>query len=735
MAVDLITSRHVKDDESPRCHGVYALDIDRGRVETLAASQVVLSTGGVGKVYRYTSNPDTATGDGIAMAWRAGCRVGNMEFIQFHPTCLYHPQERSFLITEALRGEGAHLKLPDGTRLHGRARRAAGTGAARHRRPRDRLRDEEAWPGPCVARCDASRRGSFSRSTFPTIHARCLKLGIDIARQPIPVCRRRTTPAAASSPTSKAAPTCRACTPSARPPTPGCTAPIAWPATRCSNASSSATPARRPSSKRRPSPRATLPPWDESKVENADEQVVISHNWDELRLMMWNYVGIVRTTKRLERALHRIDLLKSEIDEYYANFRVTRDLLELRNLVECAELIVRSALSRHESRGLHFSRDYPRTLPVSFPTVLIKPEPRFLTKPAPGLRLCAIEPGFAATKASMRSMQPSACVRVGSGTTISPLPVSRQAIKPCVAFIAIHGQCAQLLHVALLPAVGASISVLPGASCCMRWNMPLSVATMYSLALPSTTAFNNCEVEPTRSACINHGLRRLGMHQHHRLRVLLAQQFQLDALELVVNDAGAVPHQHVGAGLLLDVAAEVLVGRPQHFLALLVQVTHDRQRARARHHPVGTGFDGRAGVGIDDDLALRVRVAEGGEFVRRAAEVERAGGFEVGHQHAFVRRQNLRALAHEAHARDDQCLRGVVAAEARHLERIGHTSAALLRQVLQIAIDVVVRDEHGVVFAQQRLGAGLRGGALARRVRVAGTRAQACAVLLAPVAS
>jgi L-aspartate oxidase len=378
MAIDLVTSRHLKQGEAPRCHGVYALDIDAGRVETLAAAAVVLATGGVGKVYRYTSNPDTATGDGIAMAWRAGCRVGNMEFIQFHPTCLYHPQERSFLITEALRGEGAYLRLP-----------SAGPGEPAGKRfmPEHDTRGELA-PRDIVARAidfemkkhgldyvhlDATHLGEvFLKEHFPTIHARCAKLGIDIARQPIPV-----VPAAHY--------TCGGVVTDleGRTDLPGLYAVGEATYTGLHGANRLASNsllecvvlghscAQAIIESETAAPTA-LPPWDESQVENADEQVVISHNWDELRLLMWNYVGIVRTTKRLERALHRIDLLKLEIDEYYANFRVTRDLLELRNLVECAELIVRSALSRHESRGLHFSRDYPRTLPVSFPTVLIR---------------------------------------------------------------------------------------------------------------------------------------------------------------------------------------------------------------------------------------------------------------------------------------------------------------------------------------------------------------------------
>jgi L-aspartate oxidase len=372
MAVDVITPRHLRQDAAPRCYGVYVLDIASQRIETIATSAVVLASGGVGKVYRYTSNPDTATGDGIAMAWRAGCRVGNMEFIQFHPTCLYHPQDRSFLITEALRGEGAYLRLPDGTRFmlahDDRAELA----------PRDvvaraidfemkRLGVDHVW-------LDATHLGeAFLKEHFPTIHARCLKLGIDIAQQPIPVVPAahytcggvvtdlhgqtdlpglyavgETTYTGLHGANRLASNSLLECVVLGR---------------GCAEAIMTAPPSAHP----------VLPLWDESQVENADEQVVISHNWDELRLLMWNYVGIVRTTKRLERALHRIQLLRDEIDDYYANFRVNRDLLELRNLVECADLIVRSALMRHESRGLHYSRDFPTTLPVSFPTVLVRP--------------------------------------------------------------------------------------------------------------------------------------------------------------------------------------------------------------------------------------------------------------------------------------------------------------------------------------------------------------------------
>ena len=372
MALDLVMSQPIGKTEAPRCCGVYALNIASGRVETLAASAVVLATGGVGKVYRYTTNPDTATGDGIAMAWRAGCRVANMEFIQFHPTCLYHPQDRSFLITEALRGEGGLLRLPDGTRF------MPAHDARAELAPRDivaRAIDFEMKKhGLDHVLLDVTQLGeAFLKEHFPSIHARCLSLGIDIAHQPIPV-----VPAAHY--------TCGGVVTDldGRCDVPGLYAVGETTCTglhganrlasnsllecvvlgRCCAEHIAALP--RASS-------AALPAWDESQVEDADEQVVISHNWDELRLLMWNYVGIVRTTRRLERALSRIALLREEIQDYYASFRVTRDLLELRNLVLCAELVVRSGLMRRESRGLHHSRDFPGALPVSFPSVLSPP--------------------------------------------------------------------------------------------------------------------------------------------------------------------------------------------------------------------------------------------------------------------------------------------------------------------------------------------------------------------------
>ena len=375
-AIDVISSNKtgVKSLE-PHCVGLYVQDVKSGEVITIAAEHTVLATGGAGKVYLYTTNPDTATGDGIAMAWRAGCRVGNMEFIQFHPTCLYHPYAKSFLITEAVRGEGGLLKLPA----------TAGDAAGTRFMPAYDERGELA-PRDIVARAidaEMKKRGldyvdldishkspEFLREHFPNIYAKCLEFGIDISTQPIPI-----VPAAHY--------TCGGVITdlSGRTDLPGlyavgeasCTG-LHGANRLASNSLLECVVLGRATAQfieaQPPREATTLPAWDESRVTDADEEVIIAHNWDELRRFMWNYVGIVRTTKRLERAKHRIRLLKEEIDEYYANFRITRDLLELRNLVEVASLIVNSALARRESRGLHFSRDYPSTLPKALPTVL-----------------------------------------------------------------------------------------------------------------------------------------------------------------------------------------------------------------------------------------------------------------------------------------------------------------------------------------------------------------------------
>ncbi len=375
VAIDLITSAKLvhlgvqASEKSNRCYGAYVLDSVAGTVRTIGAHNTVLATGGAGKVYLYTTNPDTATGDGIAMGWRAGCRVANMEFIQFHPTCLYHPHAKSFLISEAVRGEGGLLKLPDGSRFmpwhDDRAELA----------PRDivaRAIDFEMKKRglDCVYLDISYKPADFLKEHFPNIYKRCLELGIDITKQPIPV-----VPAAHY--------TCGgvvtdwngktdldnlyAIGETAHTGLHGANRLASNSLLECLVFGQAAANDITAQSLQPP---IELPQWDESRVTDADEEIVISHNWDELRRFMWSYVGIVRTTKRLERAQRRIELLHEEINEYYANFRVTSDLLELRNLVDTADLIVQSAMLRHESRGLHYSRDYPGLLPEARDTVL-----------------------------------------------------------------------------------------------------------------------------------------------------------------------------------------------------------------------------------------------------------------------------------------------------------------------------------------------------------------------------
>lgn len=373
IAIDLITGEKLGTGEN-RCYGAYILDSQNGEVITLGAPNTLIATGGAGKVYLYTTNPDTSTGDGIAMAWRAGCRVANMEFIQFHPTCLYHPQAKSFLISEAVRGEGGLLLLPDGTRFmpeHDERAELA---------PRDivaRAIDFEMKKrGVDCVFLDISHKGeAFILNHFPNIHARCLELGIDITREPIPV-----VPAAHY--------TCGGIISDLHGRTDVAGIYVAGEAS-CTGlhganrlASNSllecivfAEAAVNDILAGKTIDFPVLPPWDESRVTDADEEVVISHNWDELRRFMWDYVGIVRTTKRLKRAKHRIGLLMREIDEFYANFRVSHDLIELRNLVVTADLIVRCAMLRKESRGLHYSPDYPEMLPKAKNTVLTRRRP------------------------------------------------------------------------------------------------------------------------------------------------------------------------------------------------------------------------------------------------------------------------------------------------------------------------------------------------------------------------
>ncbi len=370
IAIDLITTRKLRSGQHQQqrnhCVGAYVLNKENKKITTFPSTFTVLATGGASKVYLYTSNPDGSSGDGIAMGWRAGCRVANMEFMQFHPTCLYHPHAKSNLITEAVRGEGGRLLLPNGSRFMDEFDKRGELA------PRDivaRSIDHEMKRlGIDSVFLDISHKSKdFLIEHFPNVYAMCRKFGYDMNKEPVPVVPAahytcgglivdkhgqtdidclyaigETTFTGLHGANRMASNSLLECVVYGQ-------AAAEELIKRCSKSSNSKA--------------YDIPDWDESRVTDSDERVVINHNWDEIRRFMWDYVGIVRTSKRLQRARTRIEMLLSEIDEYYSNFRVTSDLIELRNLAEVARLIIRSAQQRKESRGLHYTLDYPNPDP------------------------------------------------------------------------------------------------------------------------------------------------------------------------------------------------------------------------------------------------------------------------------------------------------------------------------------------------------------------------------------